>query len=262
MSSRIASRRPITALCFLWRHAGQSGRVPSTSNLIGCVSPRSGLRLPQQASRGRTSHHVTLGDLFTIKRGLATGNNHFFIVPRARLAELGIPAACVRPILPSPRFVKQEIIDADADGWPVLKQQLALIDCSLSEEEIRRKWPQVCRVSGRRKAARTARGLLDQSPPPVVFARKRQPALFVCTYMGRSRQRPFRFIWNKSRATAANVYHMLYPKDFIARQVGREGRGSSGGAARHSTRTFLQRGAGLWRRPAQNGTGGNDEAPG
>ena len=37
--------------------------------------------------------------------------------------------------------------------------------------------------------------------------------------MGRSRQRPFRFIWNRSRATAANVYHVLYPKDFIARQA-------------------------------------------
>jgi len=41
----------------------------------------------------------------------------------------------------------------------------------------------------------------------------------MCTYLGRSGSRngrPFRFIMNNSRATAANVYLMLYPKEPIA----------------------------------------------
>ena len=86
--------------------------------------------LPQQGNNGHKPNAVKLGDLFTVKRGLATGNNDFFIVPKDKLKELGIPASCVRPILPSPRYLQQEVVDSDIDGWPLLDRQLALIDCS------------------------------------------------------------------------------------------------------------------------------------
>ena len=60
--------------------------------------------LPHRGGGRRKTSSATLGNFFTVKRGLATGNNDFFIVPREKLEELGIPAACVRPMLPSPRF--------------------------------------------------------------------------------------------------------------------------------------------------------------
>ena len=97
--------------------------------------------LPHNGSERQEPTTITLGDLFTVKRGLATGSNEFFIVPRDRLRSLGIPTSCVRPILPSPRYLKQEIINADADGWPAIDKRLALIDCNLTEEEITGRFP-------------------------------------------------------------------------------------------------------------------------
>ena len=49
-----------------------------------------------------------------------------------------------------------------------------------------------------------------------------QPAPFVCTYMGRNlakREKPFRFIFNNSQATAANAYLLLHPTPALAKAL-------------------------------------------
>ena len=62
------------------------------------------------------SDGVRLGDIFDIKRGIATGSNGFFIVDQGTIAEYGIPEQFLQPILPSPRYIKEQVIDADDRG--------------------------------------------------------------------------------------------------------------------------------------------------
>ena len=192
---------------------------PATTNVVSLDKLRTTRKwtsLPRQGGGRPKTSSATLGDFFTVKRGLATGSNDFFIVPREKLQELGIPDAFVRPILPSPRFLKQEVVKADVDGWPMLDRQLVLIACEFNEEEIRKKWPRFAAYLEGGKKQGIHEGYITSRRCPWYSQEKREPTPFLCTYMGRSLEKPFRFIWNHSKATAANVYLLLYPRNYVA----------------------------------------------
>ncbi len=63
---------------------------------------------------------LTLGDLFTIKRGLATGSNSFFIMDDEEIKEWHIPRRFLKPILPGPRYLRTDIIEPQADEAPAV----------------------------------------------------------------------------------------------------------------------------------------------
>jgi adenine-specific DNA-methyltransferase len=168
---------------------------------------------------------ITLGDFFTIRRGLATGANSFFVLTPEEGKQHRIPQQFLVPIMPSPRYMPCDEVFADGAGNPVLDRKLFLLDCRLPEDRVQQRYPDLWSYLERGRAAGLARRYLCASRSPWYAQENRPPSQFLCTYIGRSDTssgRPFRFILNHSRATAANVYLFLYPKPEIAAALQRD----------------------------------------
>jgi hypothetical protein len=54
------------------------------------LSERKWTRFPEKEARDNEKEIVTIGDYFNIKRGLATGDNNFFILEKEKIHDLGL----------------------------------------------------------------------------------------------------------------------------------------------------------------------------
>lgn len=164
----------------------------------------------------------TLSDFFRIKRGLATGDNDYFILSAEELASRSLPMEAYRPILPSPRYLPDNEISADDNGLPLLDRRLFLLDTRLSEDAIEKRFPPLFAYLQDGKLRDVHERYLCRHRAPWYAQENRPPAPIVCTYLGRGDAksgRPFRFILNNSKATVANVYLAMYPTLSLARAM-------------------------------------------
>lgn len=174
-------------------------------------------------SVSRVPSSIRLSDLFVIKRGLATGANAFFILNADKARQHKIPSQLLKPILPSPRFLQVDEIEADTKGNPVVEPKLFLLSVDLPEQEIKERYPSAWKYLQLGIKKSINKRYLCSHRSPWYSQENRPPAPFLCSYMGRKSNRhgkSFRFILNHSNATASNNFLMLYPQPSLKKILG------------------------------------------
>ncbi|MBF0608336.1 MAG: N-6 DNA methylase [Magnetococcales bacterium] len=195
--------------------------APKTTRLLSLESlkkEKKWTNLPFTEKNANMDSSV-LSDFFEIKRGIATGDNNFFILSQEQIQNKKLPKELFRPILPSPRFLSETIIEADDSGEPLIDRKLFLLDCPFPEKDIKNRYHQLWTyLLGGEKNAVNER-YLCKNRSPWYSQETRAKSHFYCTYIGRSdnrKMKPFRFILNYSDAIVSNSYLILYPKIQIA----------------------------------------------
>ena len=223
----------LVSSCVVWfRNSVPSGRKVQFTFGTNMAKParkkdcsiddlRGALKWPPDEALKDDAEGLRIGDCFEIRRGIATGDNGFFVLGEESVREKGIPRRYLKPILPSPRHLKVDHVRADEEGVPTNAERRFLLDCTGRDIE---ELPLSVRTYLESGISTTATRNLCASRNVWYSQEQREPAPFLCSYMGRGGEgsAPVRFILNDSRAIATNSFLMLYPKGELARFLERD----------------------------------------
>lgn len=203
---------------------GEDINTPTHEREVNCevlAIEKKWTRFPLSDER-KIKNGPKLSDFFTVKRGIATGDNKFFILPREKIDNRNLPIGQFRPILPSPRYLNTTEVKTDKNGFPDIENQLFVLDCKLPLDEIRQSYPELYMYLQEGVQAGVSERYLCKNRKIWYSQENRLESSFYCTYIGRSDKegkKPFRFILNRSKAIVANSYLILYPNPDLKKEI-------------------------------------------
>jgi adenine-specific DNA-methyltransferase len=161
---------------------------------------------------------IRLGQLFEVKRGIATGANDHFVLKDDDVERLRIPRDWVKPVIPKARFLFSNIVDADGEGNPKVEPRLWLIDTDKQMSVIRRSSTRFAKYLENVEAQVGSRALI-RARRPFYQQEQRLPSMYFASGMIRkvNSQLRSRFFLNRSDAVVLNNYMALYPKAGLRR---------------------------------------------
>jgi adenine-specific DNA-methyltransferase len=155
---------------------------------------------------------VRLRDLVSVKRGIATGANRFFVLSKSDADAHGLRNGSLRPAIARAHLANTErITKAKFARWSKDGERVWLLDIrhtKLTDQE-------KAYLALGRKADLDERTLCSMREPWYKMERREPPPILV-TYM--SKDAP-RFVRNEAKLVPLNVFHGLYPRKLTNRQV-------------------------------------------
>lgn len=156
--------------------------------------------------------NITIGSYFNIKRGVATGDNGFFIINNEIRETYNIPKSVLTPLIPPPRKLRTNIYTAE----DLSSDRLYLITCHDSLDVIKEKYAGLYNYieKGVRDGVNLRANCRNRTPWYSLEKRDTPPILV--SYMGRNSNEsslPIKFILNHANVIATNSYLCLYIKD-------------------------------------------------
>jgi adenine-specific DNA-methyltransferase len=158
-----------------------------------------------------------MGDLFTFRRGIATGANSYFVLTDEQLTEYEVDRKWVRPLVPAAREIRDGHIRAGADMDPIPSSGRWLIDTTSTIEEIRKESQSFASYLENVEASVGDRYLVARRPSSFK-QEQRDPAPYLFLYMAKRDTTTHRFLWNESRGIHLNNLIGMYPRPSLWEQ--------------------------------------------